>query len=314
MSAPVITRPNYADLYGAAMLPALQMLFNSELKRADSNRDRLFEKKRTDNQIWQYSELHDLALFEQVNEGSEYSFKADKAGSNKTLSVVKYGLGFSISEEAVADGQFDRIAQLSKKLAKSGMESQDIQAMNIFNNAFGSTTVADGLALCHTAHALPSGLTFRNKLATDSDLSESTLNSALVDVQSQYIGDSNIPYVPNMKYLLVPPDLRQTALRLVGSEHIPGSMNNDINTHKNEGLQVIVDRRLSDSDAWFLVASPNDGAEGNGLCIVERESMQMKFAGPDVGFKTDSIYQKAKYREIIGALHPYGIFGTPGAA
>jgi hypothetical protein len=41
--------------------------------------------------------------------------------------------------------------------------------------------------------------------------------------------------------------------------------------------------------------------------------MQTMAAGEDVGFLTDSTFYKARYREKIGAVHPFGVFGTPGA-
>ena len=33
----------------------------------------------------------------------------------------------------------------------------------------------------------------------------------------------------------------------------------------------------------------------------------------DIGFATDAVYWKARYREAIGVNHPYGVFGSPGA-
>ena len=82
-----------------------------------------------------------------------------------------------------------------------------------------------------------------------------------------------------------------------------------MNSLKDEGLIVVSSTKLTDSDAWFLLASPTD----TGLKIVERKGIETKAAGPDAGFMNDSIMYKSRYREIVGITHAQGVFGTTGA-
>jgi phage major head subunit gpT-like protein len=309
MSSPVAQRGQYGDLYGSSMLPVLEELFRSELAQHPSRREQLFKTVSTDRDIWQYSEIHDMDLFNEVAEGTEYSFKRPKQGSNKTLSVAKFGLGFSISEEMVEDGKFDMIADMVRKLARSGRESQEIQAMNIFNNGFSSELTADGSAVFSTSHALPSGSSFRNKLSVDADLSVTSLETMLKDFETQFVGDSGIIYNVAPKILLVHPENKRLAKELIGSELKADTPNNNINSFRDEGLMVISSPHLVDSDAWFMLGMP----EETGLRIVSRKPIETKAAGPDVGFATDAIYYKSRYREKIGCTHGYGIFGTQGA-
>jgi phage major head subunit gpT-like protein len=309
MSAPMFVRQNYSDLFGSSMLPALEELFRSELEQHPSRREELFKIVSTDRDIWQSSELHDMPLFSEIPEGTDYSFNRPKQGANKTLSVVKYGLGFSISEEAVDDGKFDFIADAVRKMAKSAKESQEIAAMNIINNGFSSTTVADGLSLFNTAHTLPSGLTFRNKPSSDVDLSPTSLDAALVDFETQFIGDSGIVYRMMPKILLVHPSNKRYAMEIIGSELKADTPNNNMNSLKNEGLRVVTSPHLADSDAWFLLSEPSE----TGLRIVSRKPIETKAGGNDSGFQNDSILYKSRYREVIGAIHAYGVWGTSGA-
>lgn len=308
MSAPVFMRSNYSDLFGSSMLPALEELFRSELEQHPSRREQLFKVVQHDRDIYQSSELHDMPLFSAVAEGSDYSFSRPKQGASKTLTVVKYGLGFSISEEAVDDGKFDFIADAIRKMARSARESQEIAAMDIFNNAFGAATVADGLSLCNTAHTLPSGLTFRNRPSAEVDLSATSLDAALTDFDSQFIGDSGIIYKMAPKKLVVPSGLKRYAMELIGSELKADSMDNNMNSLKSEGLSVLSSPHLTDSDAWFLVAEPMD----TGLRIISRKPIETKAGGSDVGFVNDSILYKSRYREQVGAVHAYGVWGTQG--
>lgn len=314
---PVALRANYSDLFGSTMLPVLEELFRAEVAQHPSRRDQIFKKVMTDRDIWQASELHDLDLFNAIPEGQDYNFKRAKQGASKTLSISKYGLGFSISEEAVEDGKFDLIADMTRKLARSGMESQEIQGMNILNNGFASVTSADGRPVFDTLHTLPSGLTFRNELATASDLSASSLEQMLQDFETQFIGDSGIIYNIKPKVLLVHPSNKRLAKELIGSELKPdyvttstGTSNiNNMNSFREEGLVVMSSPHISDSDSWFMLGAP----EETGLRLVVRRPLETKAAGPDVGFASDSIYYKSRYREAIGVTHPYGIFGTAGA-
>lgn len=312
MSAPVALRSLYTDLFGSSQLPVLEFLFRSELERHPSRRSALFNMRNTDRDIYQYSELHDLDLMSEVPEGSEFTFKRPKQGSNKTLTIKKFGLGFSISDEMVSDGRFDVIGDMVRKLGKSARESQEIQAMNILNNGFGSETTADGQPVFDQAHILPSGLTFRNELSSAADLTVTSLDTALVDYETQFIGDSNIIYNIKPKILLVHPSEKRNAMEIVKSAQKANTADNNINPFLEDGLMVMSSPHLTDTDAWFIMSEPSS-LDQNGLVIAVREPIVTKAAGPDVGFSSDSIFYKARYREQIAALNPYGLFGSPGA-
>ena len=306
MSAPVALRSQYSDLYGSGMLPMLEELFRAEMAMHPSRRSQLFKIVPHDRDIWQSSELHDLELYSQVDEGSEYSFKRAKQGANKTLTIKKMGLGVSISEEAVDDGKFDLIGDMIRKLARSGQESQEVDAMNIFNNGFSSETTADGVAVFSTAHTLPSGLTFRNRLSTDADLSATSLDTMLTDFETQFYGDTGIYYKLQPKVLLVHSSQRRYAQELIGSDGKPDSADNNLNSLKGEGLMVVSSPHLTDTDAWFLCAAPAE----TGLRIISRKPIETKSW---VDEYTDSILYRSRYREKIGVTHPYGLMGTTGA-
>lgn len=309
MAAPVIIRSQYGDLFGSSALPVLEELFRLELDMHPSRREMLFKVVPTDRDIWQSTEIHDMDLYNEIAEGTEYTFKRPKQGANKTLTIKKFGLGASFSEEAIDDGKFNMISDAIRKLARSGRESQEVQAMDIFNNGFDSETTADGQFVFDTDHSTPSGLTFRNELANSSDLDVSSLEIALQDFETQFVGDSGIVYNLQPRFLVVHPSNKRFAKELVGSELKAETADNNMNSFKDEGLMVVSSPHLSDSDAWFLTSAP----ESTGLRIVSRKPIETKASGPDVGFITDSIFYKSRYREKIGVTHPYGIYGSPGA-
>lgn len=301
-----ILRPQFSDLYGSSMLPVLEELFRQEFAEASSIREQIFKVVSHDRDIWQATETHDLPLFNEMAEAEDYAYVGMKQGYNKTLSMVKYGLGASISEEAIDDGKFDLVADLMRRMARSARESQEISAMNIFNNGFASELSSDGQAVFASGHLLPSGGTFRNKPSSAADLSVSSLETALTDFETQFVGDSGIYYRIMPKILLVHPSNRRLAKELIGSDLKPETTDNNLNSFKEEGLMVMSSPRLTDQDAWFLLGAPSD----TGLRIVSRSPIQTK---SNEHFDNDTIKYKSRYREKIGVTHAYGVYGNAGA-
>lgn len=313
--SPRFLRDNYSDLFGTSMLPVLEELFRSNLNQHPSRRDLLFKIVATDRDIWQSSELHDMPLMKAMVEGQDYSYESPNPGANKTLKPVKYGLGFSISEEAVDDGKFAFIADAVAKMGKSARESQEIQAMATFNNGATTVTTADGVSLFNSAHTLPSGTTFRNTLSSPSDLSDSAVEQMLIDFETQFVGDSGIINKIQPKYLIVHPTLKRLAKEILGSDlraqtatnSTTGITNvNNMNSLREDGITVVSSPHLTDTDTWFMTADPSE----TGLRVISRKPVETKAGGPEVGFSNDSILYKCRYREIIGAIHAYGAFGS----
>jgi len=309
MASPSALRANYDNLYSSDALPVLELLFDNEFSRHPSLRQVLFNVRSTDRDIWQSSEMHDLPFWNKMTEGEDYDFVSQKQGANKTFVMQKFGLGVSFSEELISDGKFDLVAMAIRKLASSGAETQEVDAMNVFNNGFTSETTWDGRPIFDTAHTLPSGSTFRNELSVAADLSPSSLETALIDFEKQFIGDGGEIKNIRPKVLLVPSELKRTAMEITQSALKADTADNNMNPFLQDSLRVVSSPHLTDSDGWYLLASPED----TGLQVIQRQAMRTKAAGPDAGFSNDSIYYKASYREEIGATHAYGVYGSPGA-
>ena len=151
-----------------------------------------------------------------------------------------------------------------------------------------------------------------NVLPVASDLSESSLQTARYLFSTTFVGDTGIIYKMKPKKLLVHPANTAYAEELVGSMGKPDTNDNNLNSLKRHGIQVVESPHLTDEDAWFLIGEGGDGP-GPGCIIVNREGIVTKAGGPAVGFMNDSVLYKSRYRETMGWVHPYGIIATPGA-
>jgi phage major head subunit gpT-like protein len=307
---PSAVQANFSDHFSATALPVLEEVFRSNIERHPQVRDMILRKVPHDREIWQYSEIHDMPLFSSISEGTDYSLSSQKQGYDKTLTIIKYGLGFSISEEAVEDGKFPFIADAVAKLAKSARETQEQSGMDLLNNGFTTTTTADGKALFALDHnpQAASSVVIANRPAVNADLSFSSLSDAISEFKKTFRGDSGIFQMIMPKYLVVPTELEMYARQLVQSSLEADSNNNNINPF-HLSLQVVASPHLTDTDAWFLLSDPSE----HGLVIIERKGIETKAGGSDIGFLNDSIIYKARYREQVGALRPNGAYGSPGA-
>lgn len=306
---PELKRTNFADMFGTTALPVLEEIFEGTVKQHPSIRNEIFKVIPHDRDIWQYTEVHDMPLASSVSEGADYTFNRPKQGSDKTLTVVKYGLGFSVSEETLEDQKFDFLRDGMAKLARSARESQEQAAMDIFNNGFSSVTTADGVALFSTSHTTPTGTyTIANRPASDVDLSFSSFNNAVSAFKKAFRGDSGIYQMVMPKILLVPTELEFYARQLLQSAQKIDTNDNNMNPFQGM-LQIIASPHLTDADAWFLIGDKAD----HGLRLVTRKPLELVMAGKDVGYVNDSVLVKARYREAIGAVKPHAVYGTSGA-
>ena len=110
------------------------------------------------------------------NEGGAISFDDAQETYTARYTHETIALAFSITEEAIEDNLYDRLAsRYTKALARSMAQTKQIKAAGILNNAFStSNPIGDGAALCSSAHPSISG-NQRNQLSTASDLNETCL-------------------------------------------------------------------------------------------------------------------------------------------
>jgi hypothetical protein len=218
-------------------------------------------------------------------------------------------LAFSLTEEAVEDNLYDRLsARYTKALARSMAQTKQIKAAAVLNGAFTTSVGGDGVVLCSTSHPTLSGPNLSNTLATAADLSETSLEQALIDIQA-FTDERGLKIAVQGLKLIIPKELQFTADRILKSTLRPGTADNDINSIRNMGMVsqgYTVNNFLTDPDAFFIKTDAP-----NGMKMFERVSLKTGFEGD---FDTGNVRYKARERYSFGFSDPRGIFGSPGAA
>ena len=153
--------------------PGLNALFGLEYKQYDQEHAEIYTTESSDRAFEEEVMLSGFGQAKVKPEGSGVEF--DKAQETFTARYTHetISLGFAITEEAIEDNLYDRLAQrYTKALARSMAQTKQIKAVSPLNNGFnGNFKSGDGSNLFATNHPTING-TFANKLATDSDLNE----------------------------------------------------------------------------------------------------------------------------------------------
>ena len=290
--------------------PGLNALFGMEYDQYDREHEEIFSMESSDRAFEEEVMLSGFGAAPTKGEGSAVSFDDAQEAYTARYTMETIALAFSITEEAVEDNLYDRLAsRYTRALARSMSQTKQVKAAAVLNNAFDSGfTGGDGLELCSTAHTLVTGNTFRNELATASDLNETSLEQALIDIAS-FVDERGLKVAVRGMKLVIPKELQFTADRLLESTLRPGTSDNDINAVRNMGLLpegYAVNHFINDTDAFFIITDAPNGLKGFSRTAV-RTSMEGDF-------DTGNVRYTARERYAFGWSDPRGIFGSPGAA
>ena len=242
-------------------------------------------------------------------EGAAVSYDAASQQWTARYQHDTIALAFSITEEAEDDGRYGAIAsRYTKALARSMASTKEIKAANVLNNAFAGSGVTggDGVTLCATNHPTRNG-NQSNTLATAADLSETSLEQMLIQIADMK-DDRGLRIAAQGKMLVIPTAYSFVAERLLESQLRTGTADNDINAiraggYLPQGYHVM--RRLTDSDAFFLVTDVPDG-----LKHFQRSPLKKGMEGD---FETGNVRYKVRERYSFGFTDWRGVFGSEGA-
>jgi len=290
--------------------PGLNALFGLEYKNYANEHAEIFDTENSDRAFEEEVMLSGFANASVKPEGSGVSYDNAQETFTARYTHETIALAFSITEEAIEDNLYDRLAsRYTKALARSMANTKQVKAANVLNNAFSSTVQpgGDGQALLSTAHPIIAG-TFSNTLATAADLNETSLEQSLIDIAA-FVDERGLKIAARGMKLIIPSELQFTADRLMKSAQRVGTADNDINAIRNMGMipqGYVVNHYLTDTDAFFIKTDVP-----NGMKMFVRSPIKTSMEGD---FDTGNVKYKARERYSFGWSDPRGMFGSPGTA
>ena len=294
--------------------PGLNALFGLEYDRYDNEHAEIFDNESSDRAFEEEVMLSGFGTAPTKQEGEGVSFDSANETFTARYTHETIALAFSITEEAVEDNLYDRLAaRYTRALARSMANTKQVKAAAVLNNAFaaagnaGTNPGGDGVSLINTQHPLQSGGYLANRLSTDADLNETSLEQALIDIADFRDERGLRTAIKGMK-LIVPRQLQFTADRLLNTSLRVGTSDNDINAIRNMSMipeGYVVNHYLTDADAFYIKTDAP-----NGFKMFTRTPLKTSMEGD---FDTGNIRYKARERYSFGFSDPRCVFGTSGA-
>jgi len=240
-------------------------------------------------------------------EGVAATYDTIMPGIAETYTHKTYALGYEITEEAIEDNLQtpETFNKLPQALNRSGEETVEITAANVFNNGY-TTNGFDGVPLFSASHPVLGGGTQSNMPSTAADLSVTSLTTGLTDIE-KFVDERGLKRPTKALTLVVPVDLWNIAEELLESEYKPYVANNEVNALQKKDLQYFVWHYVTDTDAWVLLA--------------EKAQTQLKFfwrvkvgalrRGTD--FDSTNLKHLSRMRFSVGYSHYMGTYSSRGA-
>lgn len=291
------------------LLPGLNALFGLEYKKYEDEHTMVFAMESSDRSFEEEQKLSGFGAAPVKREGAAIAYDTAQEAWTARYTHETIAMGFAITEEAVEDNLYDSLsARYTKALARGMAYTKQVKAAAILNNAFNSAFAGgDAVELCSTAHPLVSGGVNSNEPATATDLNETALENAVIQIAA-WTDERGLLIAARPIKLIIPPALQFTATRLLETQQRVETADNDINALRNNGAipgGYGVMHHLTDTDAWFLTTDIPGG-----LKHFTRAPLK---TGMDVDFDTGNARYKARERYSFGWSDPLGIFGSPGA-
>tara|TARA_R100000231_G_scaffold14021_1_gene15348 strand:+ start:972 stop:1883 length:912 start_codon:yes stop_codon:yes gene_type:complete len=290
--------------------PGLNALFGLEYKRYENQHAEIYNVESSDRAFEEEVMLSGFGNAQVKGEGQGISFDDAQETFTARYTHETVALAFAITEEAIEDNLYDRLAsRYTKALARSMANAKQVKAAAPLINGLPSTDSfdsGDGVSLFNTSHTTLSG-SFANTLATQADLNETSLEQSLIDI-GEMTDERGLLIAAKGVKMIVPPENQFNAERLMKSQGRTGTADNDINAVNSMGMipqGYRVNNYLTDADSWYIITDVP-----NGMKMFVRSPLSTAMEGD---FDTGNVRYKARERYSFGVSDPRGIFGVEGA-
>ena len=291
------------------LLPGLNALFGLEYDKYEDEHTMIYDTESSERSFEEEVKLSGFAAAPVKAEGAAISYDSAQESFTARYQHETIALGFSITEEAMEDNLYDSLsARYTKALARAMAHTKQVKAASLLNNGFTTFNSGDGVTLFNTAHPLVSGGTNANRPTVATDLNETSLEDAVINIAA-YTDERGLLIAARPRKLIVPPSLMFVATRLMETDQRVGTADNDINALRNNGSipeGYSVNHFLTDNNAFFITTDVP-----NGMKHFQRTAMETSMDGD---FDTGNVRYKARERYSFGVSDPLGIYGSPGAS
>jgi hypothetical protein len=296
--------------------PGLDTVLGLGYKAIQEYHKDLFDIRNSEKAYEEMVMMSGLGLAPVKAEGAAVQFDDMQETYTARVNHETIALGFAVTEEATEDNLYESASMMkASALGRSLAVTKQQKAAALFNNGFNSTfAIGDGAAFFSASHGTINGN--QSNLLTAADLSETALESALIDI-SLAKDERGMLVAARALSLHIAPAAQFQAAKILGSQlsttlatnSTTGVTNvNDINVISQNSLVpqgYKVNPYFTDADAWFIKTDiPNSAV------MFTRSPVKMSDEGD---FSTGNYRYKARERYSFMVGDWRGYFGNAGA-
>lgn len=239
-------------------------------------------------------QLGEAPTLEKVGEHGEYK-AGTMAEAKETYRIDTFGRIIGLTRKALIN---DDLGAFNDLAAKFGAAAADFEAQFLGDLLVANPVMDDGAALFHANHG--------NLAGTGAAISAETLSAARLAMRRQ-TGLSGRPIGVVPKYLIVPPELETTAEQILAA--IQPATTDAVNPFAGK-LTLLVEPRLTDTDRWYVAASP---AQVPGLEYAYLQGAEGPQTESRAGFEVDGVEVKVRLDFGAAFLDWRSWYANPGA-
>jgi len=301
------------DIVKTKLDSVLFQIFNQDAQPglATARTSSIFRQQQFDKAVYQEDIYSGLPVTPVVPELGIVPQNAPTVTNYFTTTIKKFAQTVPISKEMYEDVMHGVWPKTIQEAALKSRIAQDQNAMNLFNDGFTTYLTADGSALFGTHTLIGGGTQVNFASGGGSALSSTSINNSAMAIQTMKDQTGTV-IGATPKWILVPPALFDTAIRLTQSVLVGDSSTNGVNIWRGiYGLEVYQSPYLSaaaggSDTAWFM------GSDYNALTRLIRTGMQTELV--DWKYSDNLAYKYiCTYREAVKCADYYGLYGNVGA-
>ncbi len=209
-----------------------------------------------------FEEFYDIGALPDIPEfNGKLEFLSVSPGYYNKIEPKEFAAGIMAERKLIDDKKYAVLDDRAGMLMSSGHRVEQKYAVRPFAYAFSSAfdfqTSEEGLSLCNTAHTTKSGTSIASGFSNSGTSAFSKFSVAATRIlMRKFRNDISERIIINPDTLIVPDNLYDKALELVGTEKGLDSAEGTINVQKGR-FKVIPWLRLDDYDTnnWFMVDS-----------------------------------------------------------
>ena len=248
----------------------LDEIFNDAMAQAVEKQVglKIFDTKQNNHRNDTVQLNHGLGGVQFIPENSDYPEATGAEGDKITFTKQKYGANVVITLENRIYDEYDQVETNVKTIVDQGYNMIDQSLADILTNGFSATAYTDvfgqsasavgpdALALFHAAHTnTTTTATFSNLIVSGGVTNPTISRQAIIDTRVRGLRYKDPQGVIRPIYydtILVAPEQEDYVTRLIGSEQVSGTANNDTNSYLKGKMKV---------ESWSKLSIRSDGTD-----------------------------------------------------